>query len=255
MILTQAFENFKYVAQFDPIVKLLSDWTGHNFNTLTWWAVLIRMFCAFILGTIIGAERATKSHAAGLRTYILVCMGSCVAMLVNEFLQGNADESRIGAGVLTGIGFIGAGTIIITTRNQVRGLTTAAALWTCACTGLAFGSGFYTLGLISSAFIVVIVMFMPKIEENIQKNAHMFDMHVELLSRPDLKLLLIELRQHNLQIKSITYDPAYANTGLSVYTLAIYSQQDEKGHYMHKDEVLNLIKKLEYVNYVENVEQ
>ncbi|MCR5787403.1 MAG: MgtC/SapB family protein [Acholeplasmatales bacterium] len=255
MFQTLVYDVFFHVAQKDPLVELLSNWTGHAFDSLTWYAVLIRMVCAFILGAIIGAERATKSHAAGLRTYILVCMGSCVAMLVNEFLEGNADQSRIGAGVITGIGFIGAGTIIITTRNQVRGLTTAAALWTCACTGLAFGSGFYTLGLISSFFIVIIVMFMPKVEEHLQRNAHMFDMHVELVSRPSLKLLLVELRKHNLQIKSITYDPAYANTGLSVYTLAIYSNEDENRNYLHKEEVLNLIKSLEYVNFVENVEQ
>jgi putative Mg2+ transporter-C (MgtC) family protein len=173
-------------------------------------------------------------------------------MLVNEFLMGNADESRIGAGVITGIGFIGAGSIITTSRNQVRGLTTAAALWACACTGLAFGAGFYTLGLIATLLIIVVVMLMPKIEAKLQKNARMFEIHVELHSRPDLKKLLEFIRSNNISIKSISYDPAYANSGLSVYTLSLYSCGE---NYIRRDEVVELVMKQDYVNFVELVEQ
>jgi len=255
MLLTQAYENFIHVAANDPIVQWISKMSGQTFTELTWWAVLIRVVCAISLGAIIGAERATKSHAAGLRTYILVSLGSCIAMLTNEFLKGNADEARIGAGVITGIGFIGAGTIIITSRNQVRGLTTAAALWSCACTGLAFGAGFYTLGLIATISIIIAVMLLPKLEAKIQVDARMFDLHIELLSRPDLKKLLEFLRAKNIQVRSIAYDPAYANTGLSVYSLALYSQGTSKKEYMRKKEVVELISKLDYVNFVETIEQ
>jgi putative Mg2+ transporter-C (MgtC) family protein len=254
MLLTQAFDNFKHVAQWDPIVELISKWTGQSFVELTWWVILIRVLFAVGLGAIIGAERATKSHAAGLRTYILVSLGSAVAMLTNEFLQGNADESRIGAGVLTGIGFIGAGTIIITSRNQVRGLTTAAALWTCAGTGLAFGAGFYTLGLIATVVIVVVVMFMPKIEGKLQVNARVYDIHVELLTRPDLKKLLDFLRSNDIRINSIAYDPAYANSGLSVYSLGLYSAKEGKD-YLRKKELMELVNSLEYVNFCESIDQ
>ncbi len=252
MILTQAYDKFIHVASNDPIVQLISNATGNSFSSLTWYAIIIRILCAVCLGSIIGAERATKSHAAGLRTYILVSLGACVAMLVNEFLMGNADEARIGAGVITGIGFIGAGSIITTSRNQVRGLTTAAALWACACTGLAFGSGFYTLGLIATLLIIVVVMLMPKIEAKLQKNARMFEIHVELHSRPDLKKLLEFIRSNNISIKSISYDPAYANSGLSVYTLSLYSCGE---NYIRRDEVVELVMKQDYVNFVELVEQ
>lgn len=254
MLLTQSYEYFFHVAMNDPIVQLIENLTGHTFDSLTWYAILLRVLCAVMLGAIIGAERATKSHAAGLRTYILVSLGSCIAMLTNEFLQGNADESRIGAGVLTGIGFIGAGTIIITSRNQIRGLTTAAALWTCACTGLAFGAGFYTLGLIATIIIIIVVMFMPRIEGCLQKRARIFDIHVELMSRPDLKKLLEVLRQNNVQVKSIAYDPAYANSGLSVYSLGLYSC-GEKKKYLKKDQIMQLLNELDYVNFCETIEQ
>ena len=104
-------------AVYDPIVKLISRLSGQEFNDLTIWAILIRLLLAFMVGAVLGAERATKSHAAGLRTYILVALGSCVGMLVNLILFQRADTSRIGAGVVSGIGFIGAGTIITTSRN------------------------------------------------------------------------------------------------------------------------------------------
>lgn len=252
MFLTQSYDAFTHVASNDPIVSLIEKISGYEFTTLTWYAILIRLLLATALGFIIGAERATKSHAAGLRTYILVCIGACSAMLVNEFMMGNADLSRIGAGVITGIGFIGAGTIVITSRNQVRGLTTAAALWATACTGLAFGVGFYTLGLIASILIIIVVMFLPKLEGLLQSKAKMYDIHVELLSRPDLKKLLEYLRENNISVKSIAYDPAYANTGLSVYTLGLYSAGKD---YISRNELLRRLEEFEYVHYCEGIDQ
>lgn len=241
-------------AVYDPIVKLISRLSGQEFNDLTIWAILIRLLLAFMVGAVLGAERATKSHAAGLRTYILVALGSCVGMLVNLILFQRADTSRIGAGVVSGIGFIGAGTIITTSRNQIRGLTTAAALWTCGCTGLAYGAGFYSVGFIATILTIIVVMFMPKIEGKLQKNARIYDLHVELLTRPDLKKLLDYLRENNVKVKSIAYDPAYANTGLSVYSLSIYSLGDKK-QYLRVDQVVEMVNTLEYVNYCEPIEQ
>ncbi len=252
MVLTQSYSAFTHVASNDPIVSLIEYLTGHEFSSLTWYAMLIRLILATTLGCIIGAERATKSHAAGLRTYILVSIGSCTAILVNEFMMGNADLSRIGAGVITGIGFIGAGTIVITSRNQVRGLTTAAALWAVACTGLAFGIGAYTLGLFSSVLIIIAVMLLPKVEGRLQEKAKMYDIHVELMSRPDLKKLLEYLRDNNISVKSIAYDPAYANSGLSVYTLGLYSSSK---NFISRNELLTRLAKLDYVHYCEGIDQ
>lgn len=253
MFLKQAWGDFVFVAQNDPIVSWITSLSGHQFQGITALSVVIRLLCALLLGTIVGAERATKGHAAGLRTYILVSLGACVAMLTNDFLGGNADEARIGAAVITGIGFIGAGSIMITPRNHVRGLTTAAGLWACACASLAFGAGFYTLGLCATLLIVVAVAFMPRIESYIQANARSFNVHVELLSRPDLKKLLDLLRSKGVAIKSIAYDPAYANTGLSVYSLALFIEKSDQK--MKKADVKKMIEELEYVNYCETLDQ
>ena len=239
-------------AVYDPIVKLISYWSGNEFTTITWWAIILRLVLAAGVGAVLGAERATKSHAAGLRTYTLVSVASTVCILVNLMLFQKADTARIPASVLTGIGFIGAGTIVTTSRHKVRGLTTAAALWASACIGLAIGAGIYTVGLVATALTVLTVMFMQKFEGKLQKNMRIFEIHVELMSRPDLKQLLDFLRGFNLDIKAIDYDQAYANTGLSVYTLAIYSKGSKKD-FMREKELIEKVNALEYVNYCESI--
>ncbi len=114
-----------------------------------------RIAAAFVLGSIIGYEREVKGRAAGLRTHVLVCIGSAASMLISLHLQqtyasGPAlDPSRIAAGVLTGIGFLGAGTII-KTQERAMGLTTAATIWVSAIIGLAVGSGYYLGGVLAS---------------------------------------------------------------------------------------------------------
>lgn len=231
----------------DPIVKLVGSWAGE----INIYSIIIRVILAVLIGGLIGAERAKKHHVAGLRTHILVCLGATVAMMINDFISENADVARLGAGVLTGIGFLGAGTMVVTSRNQVKGLTTAAALWASGAIGLAIGIAFYTLALATAILIIFSLIFLPKIERSIQKNSKSYDIHIELLSRPDLKKLLDFLRSKNIMIKSITYDASYANSGLSVYSLSLYAEKDEKNNRVKYQDLLNDLKTFDYVNYVE----
>ena len=111
---------------------------------LTAAGIWIRILAAVFFGGILGIERGMKNRPAGLRTYMLVCIGSCVVMLVNQYIYQvyhTGDPVRMGAQVISGIGFLGAGTIVVTPHNQIRGLTTAAGLWAVACVGLALGLG------------------------------------------------------------------------------------------------------------------
>ena len=114
---------------------------------LTIFSVLLRTVLAMVFSGIFGYEREKKGRPAGCRTYMVVCIGSEIAMMTGIFLSrelGSTDPSRIAAQVISGIGFLGAGTILVTRQNQVKGLTTAAGLWADACLGLALGSGFYS---------------------------------------------------------------------------------------------------------------
>ena len=135
-------------------------------------SVSVRLLLALLIGGAIGLERGANKHPAGFRTHILVCVGSAVVMLTNQFcfdhfyvLINNGDVVRMGAQVITGVGFLGAGTIIVAGREKVKGLTTAADLWASACIGLACGIGFYSGAIVGGLIIFGSLTFLPRFEE------------------------------------------------------------------------------------------
>lgn len=234
----------------DPLVKLLNfGWLSDlSFATIT-----IRLLFAVLFGGLIGLERAIKHHAAGFRTYIIVCVGSCVAMLTNEFLTratNMGDGARLGAQVISGIGFLGAGTIMFTSRNQVKGLTTAAGLWASACLGLAIGIGFYSLSIIAALIIVTVLAVLPTIEKSLTYKSRQFTIHIEFDRRENLKEFINITRNLGFKILSIEHNPAYSQSGLSVYTIELKTLGKKK----EKHSVyLNDFQNFPYVHYVEEI--
>lgn len=146
-------------------------------------SVLFRLFIAVLCGGIIGIEREHKRRPAGFRTHILICLGASMTTLTSQFLFYNmnlyTDIGRLGAQVVAGIGFIGAGAIIVTKRRQVKGLTTAAGLWTCAIIGLAVGAGYYEAAIIATLVIVIAEIFFVKFEYWILVNSRNLNIYVE----------------------------------------------------------------------------
>lgn len=132
--------------------------------------IIFKLALACILGGMIGLERESLNRPAGLRTYTLVCMGSTLAMIVSlemyyQFQATvNADPGRIAAQVISGIGFIGAGTIIREGAN-IRGLTTAAGIWVVGCIGLAVGAGMYIPSIVTSMLVLFVLIYFVKLEE------------------------------------------------------------------------------------------
>jgi len=137
-------------------------------------AVVIRLVLSVFLGSLIGFEREIKQHGAGLRTHILVCLGSTLIMLTSLYVFDiykdivTLDPARIAAGIITGIGFLCAGTII-RYGGTVRGLTTAASLWVTAAVGMAVGSGFYQAALITTFIVFIVFFFFCKFAKKIKK--------------------------------------------------------------------------------------
>ena len=131
--------------------------------------IMLRLMLSVVLSGLIGLERQIHRRAAGLRTHILVSLGSCLIMLTSLYVfdiykdRVPLDPARIAAGVITGIGFLGAGAII-RDRAGIKGLTTAASLWVVAGIGLAIGCGFYSAGIITTVLAVVILLFLRYVE-------------------------------------------------------------------------------------------
>lgn len=157
--------------------------------------IIIRLVLAFILGGLVGFERELHGRAAGLRTHILVCLGSALIMLTSMHLfylyqeVTRIDPGRIAAGVITGIGFLGAGTIL-RFRASVRGLTTAASLWAVAGIGLAIGSGFYLGAYTTTALVLFVLFFLTKLERS-------------LVWKDWYRILAVETKGHAQQLKDI----------------------------------------------------
>ncbi len=152
-------------------------------------SVAVRLIFALACGGILGIERERKNRPAGLRTYMLVCTGATLAMMTNQYIFGvfgTGDVGRLGAQVISGIGFLGAGTIIVTGRNRVKGLTTAAGLWASACIGLALGIGFY-IGAIASCLLMYVVMaYLRKLDDKMKINNKIINLYIELSQLADM---------------------------------------------------------------------
>ena len=173
---------------------------------VTYLAVALRIVSAVIFGGIIGMERGMKNRPAGLRTYMLVCLGSCLIMLTNQYLfqvSGTGDPMRLGAQVVSGIGFLGAGTIIVTKHNQIKGLTTAAGLWASAGVGLALGVGFYEAALAAGLAVFSILTLLQKWDDKLHRNTKIIELYIEISESYTVGNLIRDLRDLNLEVESL----------------------------------------------------
>ncbi len=178
-----------------------------NVRDVTFLSVLIRLGLTFLCGALIGLEREYKRRPAGFRTHILICVGAAMTTMTGQYLflsQGlYTDMARLGAQVIAGIGFIGAGTIIVTRRNQIKGLTTAAGLWTCAIVGLAIGAGFYEGGLIAAALVLVSELLFSQLEYAFMNRQPEINVYMEFRSRSVLEVLFEELKKRNVRVRNL----------------------------------------------------
>lgn len=179
------------------------------FYDVNLFSTALRLVLAVIFGGIIGLERGANRHPAGFRTHILVCVGATLAMLTNEYIcqiYGTGDPARLGAQVITGVGFLGVGTILVTGRHKIKGLTTAAGLWASACLGLALGIGFYSGAVIAAIVIFISLSLLPKIENHFYRKSRAIDLYIEIDSVEHFRDFIKHVR---------TVDAAFYETHLS----------------------------------------
>lgn len=148
---------------------------------ITLLSVLIRMLLAFLFGGLIGLERSYKNRPAGFRTHILVCLGATAISMTGIYLAVNrqfpTDLSRLGAQVVSGLGFIGGGTIIVTKQKSIKGLTTAAGLWATGIIGLALGAGFFEGAILAAALVLIAELYLADIGSKLKRKP---EFHVSL---------------------------------------------------------------------------
>ncbi len=199
--------------------------------------IVIRIILSVICGGLIGLEREDKRRPAGFRTHVLVCLGSSIIMILSEYMFHtykdefgiSIDPLRLGAQVISGIGFLGAGTII-QHGTSIKGLTTAASLWTVAAIGLALGSGFYLLGILSSVTVVFILIVFNSIEKKWGIKKYSFNTYeiyitmknnAETLGKVNLVFhkyhaKILEMKFENKESEQAAYD---CNNPIAIYII------------------------------------
>ena len=218
------------------------------------YCVLFKLLLAAVCGAIIGFEREMRGRPAGLKTFSLVCLGSTLIMVTNDYIfryvtGGTGDITRMAAQVVSGIGFLGAGSIMVTGHNQITGLTTAAALWVTAALGIAIGSGFYFGALSGLAFIYAASLFFRYLDKKIIERSRIMKIYVEGKNEMFMLKLVDYFDQNNIRVLALqrkSENKWYAEDTCATIELDLGKRS------LHK-ELLEGIRKMEDLRYVEEI--
>lgn len=231
----------------DPIAVLLGCWAAE----INVWSALLRIALAILCSAIIGCERATKRHAAGLRTFMLACLASAIAMMVDQSLGGGVPI--VSAAAVIGVAIISSNSILYSSRSQIKGLTTSMGLWAIVALGLAIGAGLYALALIGFGALLCCLSLFPPFEAYLKDRSNHFEVHLELKDRRNLQDFVTTIRRLGLRIDDIESNPAYLNSGLSVYSISVTIVSPELKKYKRHDEIIEALRSLDYVYFIDEL--
>lgn len=218
---------------------------------ITLLSVALRIIVSVIIGGIIGLEREIKNRPAGLRTYMVVCLGACLIMMTNQYIFQvfkTGDPVRMGAQVVSGIGFLGAGTIMVTHRSKIKGLTTAAGLWTAAGVGLAIGVGFYEAAIISTIAVYIIMALMQFIDTHVQKKNKSLELYVELDKQTPLGDVLRAVRSMDIDVRDIQRESNVSGEQ-SIHSYLVYLRLQKRQSHI---DLLENIRNIPGIVYLES---
>ena len=191
------------------------------FRELNLWSMMLRIVLAMVMGGVVGLERERKGRAAGFRTYMLVALGAAITMILSQYLDlmlntfmkdaqmiiGNrTDVVRLGTQVISGVGFLAAGTILVTGKQEVKGLTTAAGLWASACMGLAVGAGFIECVVVGFALIMVSIRVLPAIEPAVRNHSRNMLIYLETENIVQLSSVVNFIKREGIRVFSLEID-------------------------------------------------
>ena len=231
---------------------------------LTMESVALRLVLAMLFGGAIGFERGRKSRPAGFRTYMVVCLGATLTMILGQYelhmvetqwlIQAQAvgaktDVTRFAAQVINGVGFLGAGTILITGRQQIKGLTTAAGLWASACMGLVIGAGFYECALLAFFLIMAVMWLLPRVEAFFVEKTRNMNVYIEFFALDGINDVIGCLKALDMHIYDM--DIEHGKDSREVAPNAVFSLRLTK-HQSHTD-VVAALSQLECIRVIKEI--
>lgn len=229
------------------IIDLMEKW---NLLVLSEVTVCVRLLLATICGGVLGLERTRKKRPAGMRTYMLVCIGATIIMMTAQFMnqRWGGDVGRLPAQVISGIGFLGAGTIMVTKHYRILGLTTAAGLWAAACIGLAIGIGFYYAAIITTVLLMVIVVCVDNLETMYSKRIHRLHVYIILKDIACLKSLIAYMQEKEISVNHVEISSSSGVAGIGLYCVLKFPKT------VKQEAVLELITGYHDVIFVERTD-
>ncbi len=233
----------------DPIAALLGEWS-QTFNVPS---ILFRLALSVILAAIIGCERSSKRHSAGLRTFILISLAMTVIMLLDLYIAPDTEQHLLSFAGIIGVAVISVHSLLLSSRSQIKGLTTAAGLWVSGIIGLTAGAGYYTVTLASFVVLISCLSLFPRVERYLKNHSNHFEVHLELKNSGYLQNFVTTIRRLGLNIDDIEANPAYANSGLSVYSIAISISSKELKKYKTHTEIIEALRSLDYIYHIEEM--
>lgn len=236
----------------DPIARLLGEWSAD----LTVGSILLRIALSLLMGAFIGWERSNKRHSAGLRTFMLTFLVGTLAAIIDSYTfsaAGRRGHFLLSLGVIVGSSIIAVHSVFYSSRNQIKGLTTAVGLWVAAVTGISLGIGCYTVGLATFAALLCILLWFPSLEYTLNNRSNHFEVHLELKNSVSLQDFVTVIRRLGLRIDQIEQNPAYVGSGLSVYSISISVSSEMLKKYKTHTEIIEALKTLDYVYHIEEM--
>ena len=235
----------------DVIAGLLGPWSAE----LGLGAILLRAALSVLFSAVIGCERSSKRHSAGLRTFILVSITGTAAMLTDRLLMelAGVPVPVLSAAAVIGMATISGNSILFSSKNQIKGLTTSAGLWCCGLIGMALGAGLYTLSLVLFLVLLCSMSGLPVLEKHLKDRSNHFEVHLELKNKGDLAEFVATIRALGIRIDDIESNPAYVGSGLSVFSVSYTVTSAELKQYKKHEEIIEALRSLEYVYYIEEM--
>jgi len=221
--------------------------------------IILRITLAVFLAAIIGCERSIKRHSAGLRTFMITSLASATTMLLERelmngsILQGGGTIYLLSAAVLVAAASISVHSLFRNAKNQIQGLTTAVALWTCCIVGLACGAGAYAIAIFSAIMLLLCLTMMHWLEAYLKNRSYHFEIHLELVDSKYLGTFITTIRRLGLNINDIERNRSFKESRLSVYSISMTIESPELKKYKTHKEIIEALQSLDYVSYIEEM--
>ena len=224
----------------DLLAGFLGTWSAE----LNLGSVLLRVLLSMLLSAIVGCERSNKRHSAGLRTFML-----------DQYILHRLGGSLplLSAAAILGAATISGNSILFSSKNQIKGLTTSVGLWCCGVVGMALGAGLYVPALVLFLALLACMSAFPVLEKHLKNRSNHFEVHLELKSKGDLADFVATIRALGIRIDDIESNPAYLGSGLSVFSVSFTVTSPELKKYKKHEEIIEALRSLEYVYFVEEM--